>query len=237
MKNHSRLASVEEKRNIKKIYSYIFLSIFAVILFVFFGLPLLVKFAGFVGSIGKSNSNVEITDMTPPAPPQFQDLPEFSKEERIEINGVSENGATITITANGDASEVVANNSGQFNFVFNLNKGDNTISAFAKDTSGNKSVDTKVSTIVFDNTDPKLEITSPAKDSTFSGSGQRQLVIKGTVNEKVDLTINDKFVALKDDGTFSFLTTLSEGSNTFNVKAVDPAGNESTDSLTVTLNP
>lgn len=233
MKSYSRLASVEEKKNIKRAYWYVGLSVVAVIFLIFLGLPTLVKFAGFIGDFAKSDKPIEINDTTPPAPPQFSDIPEFSNKESFEITGQSEKGATVTINANNEKSEVVANNDGEFSFIFNLNDGENTIEAQAKDTSGNESTKTQTYKIVFDNKEPKLEVTSPSDGSSFFGSGQRQLIIKGTVNETVDLTINGRIVSVKDDGTFTFVTTLSDGENKFEVKAIDPSGNESSSSITV----
>jgi len=232
-KRYSRLASVEEKKNIKNAYFYIVLSILALVFLVFFGIPLLVKFAGFVGDLGKSNKPVEINDITPPAPPHFNDVPEFTNKETLNVTGKSENGAIIIITANGDTSEVVANNDGDFNFTFNLNDGENTIDAKAKDQASNESTQSKTFTTVYDNTEPKLEVTNPADGSSFYGNGQRQLTIKGSVDEKVALTINERMISVKDDGTFSYATTLSEGENKFEVKSIDPAGNEASTSLTV----
>lgn len=227
MKRYSRLASTEESKNLKKAYIYIALSIIALVFLVFLGIPTLVKFAGFIGTIGRSNKDIEITDTIPPAPPQFDDLPEFTNNEVLNITGTSENGAIISITANSNSSEVVADIEGKFSFTFNLNKGENTIKAVAKDISGNTSVETKEYKIIFDNTDPKLEVNSPKDGDSFYGSGQRQVTIKGTVDELVDLTINNRFVTVKEDKTFLYATTLSEGDNTFEVKAVDRAGNES----------
>lgn len=233
MKRYSRRAMTEERKNIKRAYFYVFLSIAGILFLIFLGIPTLVKFAGFLGDIAKSDKPVEINDKTPPAPPQFESIPEFTNRESIDITGFSENGATVSINANNNLSEVVANNDGKFIFLFNLEKGENSISATAKDTSGNTSNETKVFSIIFDNTEPKLEIISPNDGDSFYGSGQRQLSIKGTVDEKVNLRINDKFVTLKDDGTFNFTTTLNEGQNNFEVKAIDPSGNETSISLSV----
>lgn len=233
MKRYSRLAMTEERKNIKKAYLYVFLSISALIFLVYLGLPILIKFAGFVGDLAKSDKPIEFQDTTPPAPPQFDEIPEFSMEESIDIKGTSENGATISITANGNTSEVVANSNGKFIFLFNLLDGENTILAQAKDTSGNLSTESKIFKITFDNNEPKLEVTSPKDGDIFYGSGQRQVSIKGSVNEKVDLRINDKFVTVKDDNSFNFTTTLNEGANSFEIKATDPAGNETSTSLSV----
>lgn len=228
---------VEEKRNIKKAYLYVFLSIFGIIFLVFLGIPTLVKFAGFLGEITKSDKPVEINDSTPPAPPQFESIPEFTNNESINITGFSESGATISIDANGNLSEVIANNNGKFIFLFNLLNGENTISAIAKDTSGNQSLKTKEHLIIFDNTEPKLEISSPKDGDSFYSTGQKQISVKGNVDEKVDLKINDRYVSVKDDNSFIFTTTLNDGSNTFEAKAIDLAGNTSIVSLTVNYTP
>lgn len=239
MKKYSRLASVEEKRNIKKAYYYIILSIATIVLLILYGLPALIKFAGFIGDVAKSDKPVEINDITPPAPPQFDQIVEFTNKEVLVITGKSESGATITIRANNENSEIVANSNGGFSFIFSLQAGDNTIDARSKDISGNESNQTNTYKIYFDNKEPKLDIQSPADGSAYFGSGQRQLSIKGTVDEIVDLTVNGKPVAIKEDtgtdgdNTFSFTTTLNEGENKFDVVATDPALNETSSTLTV----
>jgi hypothetical protein len=233
MKSYSRLASVEQKKNIKRAYSYIFLSILAVVFLVLFGIPLLVKFAGFVGDIAKSDKPVEINDITPPAPPHFDDIPDFVNNESIEITGTAESGATVRIRANNNDYEITANNEGVFTFMFNLKKGENSIDAIAIDSANNKSTQTQTQKIIFDSEEPKIEILSPSNGDNFYGSSQKQLNLKGTVDGVAEITINDRFVALKDDNSFVFNTSLNEGSNEFKIKAVDPAGNETETSITV----
>lgn len=233
MKNYSRLNIVEQNRNIKRAKAYIFLSIVTLIVLVIFGIPLLVKFAGFIGDLTKANKPVDIQDITPPAPPHFDDISDFTNNEGLEITGTSEAGATIKIRANNNDYEVIANNEGQFNFMFNLKKGENTIDAIAVDLGGNQSTQTATYTVVFDNEEPELEIESPQDGNTFYGSSQKQVTIKGSSNEKSEITINDRFVSLKDDNTFVYSSTLNEGSNEFKIKVVDEAGNETEKTLTV----
>lgn len=233
----SRRETVEEKRNIKKAYYYVFLSLLALIFLILFGLPILIKFAGFVGDLAKSDKPVEIIDNTPPAPPQFEDIPQYTNNERLEIKGKSENGASIEIFTNNEKSEVVANSNGEFFFTFNLIKGINSISAIATDPSGNKSNETKTFSIEFDNSEPELEIISPKEGDSFYSSAQKQLTIKGSVKEKVDLKINGRFVSVKDDLTFNYTTTLNDGVNSFEVKATDLAGNETLSTLNVNFTP
>jgi len=233
MKRYSRLAVTEERKNIKRAYLYIFLSIIALIFLVFLGIPTLVKFAGFVGDIAKSDKPVDINDITPPAPPQFDQILEYTNKDSIEITGKSENSATIKIRANNEVSEIVANNEGSFSFIFNLKEGENSIDAKAVDLSGNESTQTLTYKVHFDNTSPKIEIESPNDGASFYGNGQKQLSIKGTVDEVADITINNRLVVQQDDNSFSFATTLSEGENKFEVKAIDLSGNETTSSFIV----
>lgn len=233
MNKYSRRASVEEKKNIKKAYKYVIFSVLAIVFLIFLGLPVLIKFAGFLGDLSKSDKPVDIVDITPPAPPQFDFIPEYTNSSSIEVNGTSEDGAIITITANGSLNEVVADSDGRFSFKFSLKKGENSIEAFAKDTSGNESNKSKLIKVTFDNEEPILENLTPSDGSSYFGSGQRQLVIKGNVNEKVNLLINERVVSVNDDGTFSFATTLSEGINSFEIKALDMAGNETKKSISV----
>ncbi|KKP91935.1 MAG: hypothetical protein UR98_C0037G0001 [Parcubacteria group bacterium GW2011_GWA1_36_12] len=80
------MAMTEERKNIKRAYLYVFLSIIGIVFLIFLGIPTLVKFAGFLGEIAKSDKPVEINDITPPAPPQFNELPEFTNNESINVS-------------------------------------------------------------------------------------------------------------------------------------------------------
>lgn len=232
-RRYSRKDHVEEKRNIKKAYFYIILSVIAVILLFFLGLPTLIKFAAFFTNLGKADKPVDVTDITPPAPPQFENFPEYSNQKTLKIEGQSEDGAIITLVFNGKDMETVASSDGGFSFDLDLLKGENTFYAKAKDQTGNESQDTTVQTIVQDSEEPDLTIDSPSNEDTFYGAGQRQVNITGTTDTDSQVYINDRFVTVSDDGSFSFTTTLSEGVNEFNIRAVDKAGNENTSTLTL----
>lgn len=233
MRTYSRRAKVEEKRNLKKAYLYIFLSIVSVILLFFLGLPLLVKFAAFFTNLGKTDKPVDIEDITPPAPPQFESFDEYTSKTSIKLEGKSESGAIVTLNFNGRDREAVANSDGKFSFEVDLSKGKNTFFAKAKDQAGNESQETQVQTITQDSEKPSLNIDSPSNEASFYGDSQRLVNIKGTTDEDAQVYINDRFVTVEDNGSFSFATTLSEGVNDFSIKAVDKAGNETSTSLSL----
>ena len=234
---YSRLASVEEKRNMRRAFLFTILTILAILGVLFYGLPSVARFAAFLSDLRKSSLPVDRNDTTPPAPPRLDRLPEATKEPEIEISGVTEEGATVILTLNGKDEEVVADADGKFRFSYSLRKGENQILAKAKDRTGNESQPTAGITVLFDNEAPKLDISAPADGSQFYGDGQRQLAIKGTTEVGITLTINDRIVKVEEDGTFTFATTLADGENSFNLKSADKAGNQTEKALKVNFSP
>jgi len=226
MARYSRIARTEEKKNIKRAILFGGLTISIIIAFIFFGLPTIARFAGFLTDLRKSGSPVEINDTTPPAPPILERFAEYTKEQKLKISGKTEPGATVTLFLNTNDEEIIANKDGEFNYTFKLRKGENTISVKAKDSAGNESQESKIYEIVFDNESPDLEITSPEEGKEYYGSKERQITIEGLTEDGVSLTINDRIVAVEEDGTFTFLTTLEEGKNNFNIKSTDKAENQ-----------
>ncbi|OGM75980.1 hypothetical protein A2210_01445 [Candidatus Woesebacteria bacterium RIFOXYA1_FULL_40_18] len=230
---YSRLASVEEKRNVRAAFVLVILTIISLIALFTFGLPSVAKFASFVADLKKGNVPVEKNDTTPPAPPKIKNLPEATNQESLIIEGTSESGAEIQIFLNDNPSEVVAGENGTFSFSANLEKGTNSIYLVAKDKSGNLSQKSQAVMVILDKETPNLDITSPKDGQQFSGSLERQIIIEGKTEAKSSLTINDRLVKVEEDGSFSFSTSLSEGDNSFNLKVSDLAGNKAEKSLTV----
>jgi hypothetical protein len=236
-RRYSRLARLEEKKNIKRAVGFGVLTVGIIVIFIFFGLPLVARFVGFITDLRKGGSPVQIEDTTPPAPPIFERFQEYTNEDKLKISGKTEPGATVILFLNNDDEEVVANKDGEFSYNFKLRKGENTISAKAKDEAGNESQESKIYDVVFDNEAPDLEITSPEEGQEFFGSKERQITIEGITDEDASLTINDRVVAVDEDGTFAFLTTLGEGENNFNIKSTDKAGNQTEMDFKVSFTP
>jgi len=227
---YSRLGNIEEKKNKRKALFYVLLCLVSLILLIFFGLPSIVKMAAFLSDLRKSTSSVEKNDVTPPAPPKLDGLPEATNKNSIDVQGSTEEGATVKIFSNDSEEDVIADKDGRFKLNINLKKGENKIAAIAKDLAGNESQKSSEEIIIFDEESPKLDISSP-ENREFFGSKQRQVIIKGITEEGSTITVNDRFVFVEDDGTFAYATTLTEGDNNFNIKAVDQAGNSTETSL------
>lgn len=237
MARYSRRATTEEKKNIRKATYFGILTIVALILFFFFGLPAVAKFAAFLTDIRQSSTPVDINDTTPPAPPRIQEPDRYTKEYSVEIKGNTEAGATVLLYPDGKEEELLANKDGEFTYTWSLDDGENKIYAKAKDAAGNESQESDIYYITFDDEDPELEISSPEDGKQFFGSSERQITIQGQTEGGVNLTINNRVVAVDEDGSFTFVTTLGDGENNFNFKAKDAAGNETEKDLKVHFTP
>jgi len=233
---YSRRKTIEEKRNRKKALYFFFLTIVSIVLLFLYGLPAVIKYAAFFADLGKSSQPFEFEDSTPPPPPFIESLPTHTNDERIDLKGRTEPGATVRIHLNRKEEELIANNEGGFELSLELRNGTNTISVIAEDTSGNESQYSEI-LIIFDDEEPDIEITKPQDGDSYFGPKQRQLIIEGATESDAKLNINSRWVVVDSDGSFSYATTLDEGDNNFTISSEDEAGNISEKSLSVTYTP
>ncbi len=201
------------------------LTIASLALLFFVGIPVLGNLTGFISDLGKSNKPIANNDKTPPAPPKFGNFPDYTNQNKVELIGNTESGATVKLMFNGNSTEALADKDGKFTFNVDLDDGANNFNAFAVDSSGNEGQKTNDFKIVFDNKAPELTIDSPADGSQFFGTKQKQVTIQGTAEAEVQITINDRIVSVDGNGKFQYTSSLGEGENKFNIKVTDQAGN------------
>jgi len=232
-RSYSRLAKTEERKNIRKAILYITLTIFSLALLIVLGIPSLAKMAAFLSDLRGSSQPIEREDTTPPPPPRFETPSRYTNREIAKIKGFGEPGSTIKIFANNQTEEVIVNSEGYFLYDFKLHNGENTISAVDVDKSGNESPNSGSITIFYDNKPPEIEITTPEDGKSFYGTKQRQITIEGTTKDVKTLTINGRVITIRNDNSFIYSVSLSEGENNFDITAKDEAGNEVTKRITV----
>ena len=229
-------SNTEQEKNTKNAALYIFLTIAALLILYFAGIPVLGKLTALISSM-KGSNKIGVSDTTPPPPPKFKPFPAFTNVQNLTLQGNTEPGITVKLVLNGVDSEVLSDNSGTFSFNVSLENDINTFAALAVDQAGNQSQKTEDYQITFDNKEPQIEISSPSDGSTFYGSTQRQITISGKTEPEASVTINDRIISVDDEGIFQYTTTLNEGSNNFNVKSLDKAGNFVEKSLTLNFSP
>lgn len=232
-----RFTELEEKKNTRNAIFFSALTLGAIVILYFVGIPLLGKFTALVTSLKGNNKKISSTDTTPPPPPKFKYFPEFTNQLNVTLSGNTEAGSSVKLTLNGNPQETLADNTGQFTFNVTLQNGENIFAATATDQSGNQSQKSDDYQITFDNKAPDLSITSPSDNSNFFGSTQRQVTIEGKTEEGAEVTVNGRIVSVDDSGVFQYTTTLNDGANTFTIKSVDSAGNSTEKNLTLNFAP
>ena len=208
----------------------------AIVMFIY-GLPIVIKFAAFLGNLNSSDKINIADDKTPPAPPIIALLPKAVPEPNLKIEGTAESGSTVVLNLNGQTTDTLVDDQGGFVFSINLVKIENSFFLVAKDKAGNFSAETKKYQIKLDNIDPLLTISKPTDGTEFYGSGEKQLTIEGETEPDTTLTINDNIAIVSENGKFTHNYNLQDGQNTFNIKSVDEAGNTTEKTISVTFLP
>jgi hypothetical protein len=119
--------------------------------------------------------------------------------------------------------------------------GSNNFYAWAKDAAGNVSASrsaTVVVTIPTVDTTPPTLIVSTLANGSFTN--KVTLNVSGSATDAGGLksvTVNGQIVVVNADGSFSAALTLAVGANTITVIATDLAGNQTTNSRTITYDP
>ena len=132
-------------------------------------------------------------------------------------------------------TEVAVGSTTQLQVPVHLTKGRNDFSATVV-RDGVESPEAAIVTIVLDQDPPKITIASPKQNATINDS---TVTIKGSTQVGSDLlahnAANGTSIAgqAAADGTFTLVLPIDQGANAIDIRATDPAGNETTLTLTV----
>ena len=192
------------------------------------------QIGAFFGFFSKHRGEEGYRPTAKPSPPVFEDIPEAVGENSVDLSGKAQPGETILLFVNGpEKARTTADSEGKFNFVdVHLISGKNTLFAKAQDDQNRESDKTPYFYISVDDDSPEIEIEEP-KDGNVIKNLNRRIRISGKINEKATITINGGTVVQKPDFSFDYDLGVKEGNVKIEIKAVDPAGNESTLELNV----
>lgn len=229
-----RLRAQERKVRKKFIWTIIYI-IAGFLLAIYVGLPLLAKLAVGLSLIKGEEKQTTENITTSLLAPIIEPIPTATNSASVSIRGYADKNATIIVSNNGnEVTRIDTDDEGNFLFRnIRLSSGDNKISLVAEK-NDQKSDSTSIS-INYKNEPPPLEITEPSEGQIIRDDNK--IEIKGNTSPDVKVSINDRLVIVDTDGSFSFPLTLSEGENTFNIKAEDDAGNTNEMEFKVTFSP
>ncbi|NCS32157.1 hypothetical protein GW793_01565 [bacterium] len=199
------------------------------------GIDIVVKLSDFWRDILPSQ-NIAVIDNTDStlelSAPRLDPLPLYVNEPTIDIKGWAQPGLDVEIFINDiSKASVLVDKNGRFEYTANdLSGGENIVYAVAVK-GDTRSPDSNTASVTNDTTKPIIQIDS--YDATTEPPYTALIV--GSVTEKSTITINDQRVILQADNTFNHSQTLVPGENTITVKAIDLAGNEAKQDLTITI--
>lgn len=226
-----KLAGKEERATVKRIVSF---SIFSVIIAVFLftlGVPILGKFADFLGLVFK-NPELATVDKTAPLVPRVESLPSATNSARLAINGFSTGADSVEIYLNGEKIGKTEVDEGKFKYEdITLKNGENKIAAKAINGTDNESDFSQTQIIVLDKNEPILEIEGPTEGQFFFQNNR--IKVFGKSEKDAQVFANGFLASVDAEGKFEVFLSLSEGENTIEVKAIDLAGNTKTESRKV----
>lgn len=216
-----RVSTRKEKR---KVHIYLGIIVFLVIFFAIFGIQLFTKISLLLAPSSKGATSQTGNKLALIAP-RLDPMGEATNSAEITISGYANSGESVEISTETDIIKVLAAKDGTFSAPnIELVEGENRISAVSKKDK-KESPPSQVLVITYKNTPPKLEVSEPEDGKEYVGD-QREATIKGVTDQDARVTINDRFVRVEDDGSFSIPYSLSEGEVTLSIKSTDVAGNE-----------
>lgn len=222
----SRLTRYEERKQRQRLVLAITGSITVILFLLFFGVKILVGFSLFVDRIRGAGSQSQTTQVLI-QPPVLDPLTIATNSSTLILTGRGQPELTLVLYHNeAEAKKLTLSAEGSFSVTsVELQEGTNTLSAKLIDDKGNVSDLSNVVTTSFKKTPPSLEISSPPDNSTSSGEN-KTVVVSGKTSEDTTITVNDRLVVVKSDGSFSYNYPLTEGDNILRIVATDTAGNQ-----------
>jgi len=219
----------ENKQIYRRLAIIIGLTAILILVIWFWGISF-VQIMGGLNSKGSSEDNTSLD--IPLLKPTLSGLPEFTNKGKITISGSTTTGADVVLYLNGaENGKTVADKSGAFSFTdVSLKEGLNFIKVVASNKAGQTQEER--ATITMDQTEPSLDITEPINNQVFE-KNTKTVTIKGTVEEDASVYINSIQTPIYQNGSLSYVFSLTAGENKIEIKAKDQAGNTKTINLTV----
>lgn len=147
---------------------------------------------------------------------------------KVNLTGQATAGISVLLGVNGSVDmQTKANDKGEFVFEnVTLSSGENLIIAYAQDDDNNRSDGSNALTITYSTDAPKLEVTEPSEGAVVTQRKQSVIQVKGQTDAGNKVYLNDQFLFVSSDGSFTGSFQLVSGDNTLVVRAINSSGNE-----------
>lgn len=228
---NSRLAKKQQKKMAQQTALIIFLILALILGFLFFVLPNIVRIAFNVldGDVITDNS-----DTIPPQVPILEAPVEATFSGTVKLNGFGEPKSTVKLVLNGEESdEKIVSEEGDFELIAELTEGENTITTYSIDEAENESLTSKKYSVILDTESPTIEIEEPEDGSRITLRKNQITTVKGITEPNAKVFIGGRLSFADSEGNFAGTYSLQEGDNEIEIRAIDRAGNETIQKLTI----
>nr|MBI5455572.1 hypothetical protein [Candidatus Levybacteria bacterium] len=228
----SRLSKYSEKKTRKTIILNIVGIIIVLYLLFKFGIGLLINFSLFLSGSKDQQGIIGQNILNYIAPPTLNPLPTATNSAQIKISGKSVKDAKIELFINDDKiDETDVDDKGEFSFENTLKNGNSQIKARVV-IKNKKSDFSNTLNIIYTNSAPSLEISSPQDGAQFK-KDQNTANVTGKTDPAVNVTVNGFWAVISDNNNFSYNLPLQNGDNEIKVVAIDQAGNKTEKTIKV----
>lgn len=231
--NHisSRLAKREQKRLAKQTVVLIAIAFVVIIGFIFAVIPGLIRLTSMFVDSGLPGAN---QDTVPPRPPSISSPVSATYSATIAVDGFSEAESEVVLVVNGEELDrAMAAADGTFAMNVSLQADSNELRFYAIDKAGNESETSRSYSVVYDELPPTIELETPTDGQQFELHKNQNITVKGKTESNSKVYLNGRLIFAGSAGDFSTTYQLSEGDNELRLRAVDKAGNEREQVITV----
>jgi len=219
----SRRYNLQRQKNIKQATYFFVGGFFIIFLFLVIGIPILINLSSFLSNIFSPKKVLKKNERFLQQP-QLEIPFEATNTAKIAISGFGPINTKVNLFVNNRQANEAQDKNGSFTFPsVTIYQGNNEIYCVAIDEATKKEIKSDVSTIILDNKKPEIFLDNLNDNQEFQLNNQ--ITIKGHLNEDGTVYLNDRFIMLNSDKTFSYDIELQEGDNKLKFRATDKAGN------------
>lgn len=220
----SRRLTLEKQKSIKQTVYFFGGGLLFLFIFFIIGIPLLINLSAFLSNLLTPKKTVTKKNEKFIQQPTLEIPYEATNSAQISIDGFGAVSVNVDLFVNNRKVRTTSDKNGTFYFSdVQLVSGDNEIYAVTTDRSSTKEAKSDISTVTYDNKKPTLTLDNVTDGQQFELNNQ--ITIKGKLDEDGTLYINDRFIMVNSDKTFSADYTLQDGDNVLKFRAIDKAGN------------
>lgn len=235
----SRLNRTSEKQNKRQAFLFTAGFVLLIVALFQFGPFFINVFGNLVFSIrGDGNQDTQLVGQEVLSPPVFIDVQDATQSAYMNISGtVNQSKAMVEVYLNDELyKEIKIEDDNAFeikNMI--LKPGQNTVKA--RTTKDEKtSAFTKEYSITYIKDKPKLEVSVPSNNQTFT-KADKTITVTGNTDADNSVSVNGFKAIVENGGKFTYALSLNDGDNAVVIEAVNPAGTVERRELKVTYTP